>query len=26
VTVRRTQHVLNGDRRCAYRVEAASNS
>lgn len=24
VTVTRTQHVLNGDRRCAYRVEAAT--
>jgi len=26
VTVRRTQHVLNGDRRCAYRVEVATKS
>jgi len=26
VTVRRTQHVMNGDRRCAYRVEVASKS
>ena len=26
VTVRRTQHVLNGDRRCAYRVEASTKS
>jgi predicted ArsR family transcriptional regulator len=26
VTVTRTQHVLAGDRRCAYRVEAATSS
>ena len=25
VTVTRTQHVLAGDRRCAYRVEAAAS-
>ena len=25
VTVTRTQHVLAGDRRCAYRVEAADD-
>jgi len=26
VTVRRTQHVMNGDRRCAYRVEVATKA
>ncbi|HEY0520656.1 MAG TPA: metalloregulator ArsR/SmtB family transcription factor [Ilumatobacteraceae bacterium] len=26
VTVTRTQHVLAGDRRCAYRIEAATSS